>query len=126
MRPLRLEATFFPVCTFFPTVELLPAGYESILQNACPTLESDSQEFLQGRLLVESLSYVVVGMLDDPICSRVVAADTNVVDVVLLRQMLHSLEERRSIVRHDFRDSAPTTQDVLEDPVAKGLRSLAA
>ena len=51
MRPLRLEATFFPVCTFFPTAELLPAVYESILQNACPTLESHSQESLQGLVM---------------------------------------------------------------------------
>ena len=58
--------------------------------------------------------------LDKTIRSRIVARNSNVVDVVLLRWILDRLNKWTSIVRHYLHQSAPSTKDILEKPISKG------
>ena len=45
-------------------------------------------------------------------------------DMVPLLQVGERFDERRPVVGDDFAKSAPSAQDVFEDPISDGLRSL--
>ena len=46
--------------------------------------------------------------------------------MVLASEVLEGANEGGAVVGHYFANRAPATQDILENPVAKGLRSLVA
>ena len=58
----------------------------------------------------------------DTVSTRVVPRYPDVLDVVPLHQVGECFDERRPVVSDDFAKSTPSAQDVLEDPIAKGLR----
>ena len=64
-------------------------------------------------------------MLHDSVCSGVVTANPNVLDVILRGEILCGLYEGGTVVGDDFADSAPSTEEVLPYPVAECLGSFA-
>ena len=54
---------------------------------------------------------------------RVVSTNSNMIDVVLFRQVFEGSDKGSTIVGDDFVKGAPATDDVFEDPIAKGDRS---
>ena len=60
------------------------------------------------------------------ISMRVVSRYPDMSDMVPLLQVGEHFDERRPIVGDDLAKSAPSAQDVFEDPISNGLRGLRA
>ena len=63
-------------------------------------------------------------MLSDTVSTRVVPRYLDMSDVVPLLQVGKRFDECRPIVGDDLAKSAPSAQDVFEDPISDGLRGL--
>jgi hypothetical protein len=59
-----------------------------------------------------------MGALYHTIGVRVVAADTYVVEMIVLRQIFHRFEESWAVVSNNLAERSPPTEDVLIDPVS--------
>ena len=66
------------------------------------------------------LSNVEVGLLDEPVRTRIVAANLNVVNMISFCEVIEGCDEGRPIIRYDFIEGSPSTNDVFEDPIAEG------
>ena len=65
-------------------------------------------------------------MLGDIISMRVVPRYPDMSDVVPLLQVGKGFDKHRPIVGDNLTKSAPSAQDVFEDPISDGLRGLCA
>ena len=72
--------------------------------------------------LNECLSYIEVRLLHDTICTRVVARNADVIDVVALAEMRERFDEGWAIIGDDFVKCAPSAYNILEDPIAESSR----
>ena len=63
-------------------------------------------------------------MFGDTVSMRVVPRYPDMLDVVPLLQVGKRFDEHRPIVGDDLAKSAPSAQDVFEDPISDGLHGL--
>ena len=71
-----------------------------------------------------SLSNVEVHTLGDTVSTRVVPRYLDMSDVVPLLQVGKCFDKCRPIVGNNLTKCTPSAQDVFEDPISNGLRSL--
>ena len=58
---------------------------------------------------------------NDAVRARIVAANSDVMNLVLLLELSQRLDKRGTVVGNDFGQSAPSTEQVLINPVADRL-----
>ena len=74
------------------------------------------------RDLNKCLLYIEVRSFNNTICTRVIARNVDVIDMVALAEMCERFDEGWAVVSDNFVKCSPSTYDVLEDPIAKSGR----
>ena len=72
--------------------------------------------------LNECLSYIKVRSFNDTICTRVIARNADVIDMVALAEMRERFDEGWAVVGDNFVKCSPSAYDVLEDPITESSR----
>ena len=58
--------------------------------------------------------------LDEPVRTRIVAANSDVANMISFCEVIEGCDEGRPIIGYDFIEQSPSTNDVFEHPVAEG------
>jgi hypothetical protein len=67
-----------------------------------------------------------VRSFDEAICARIVAADSDVSNVVSFREIFEGCEECGAVVGDDSVEGSPSAYDVFEDPVSNSFSGFVA
>ena len=68
---------------------------------------------------VQCLSDVKMWAFNDSVCSRIVTWNADVMNVILLPKILQGLNTLRPIIRYDFQNCSPSTQNILKHPFSE-------